>query len=264
MYTGIAIYGTDPSQALATLSAGEALFREFGAEVTEASYLEFVLLDGERTVDGRELPPAELSPKISSGIATAFRLDGGSEQGHPPTISFGHNVPTYGGLSLIDAQISRAVYDIREELARFLELIAGRMPFKYAIAYSTDKAFSAYAYAFGVNLLRLFPFEKTWLFVMDLPNRSPGLASYESTKLRMVYPLNVLNPAHLAIRVGELSLKAWIESDPTFGSLRELPRDMWLWSVEEAHLHKVNEACGEAGILLAWHRPIPKPVRKLP
>lgn len=81
----------------------------------------------------------------------------------------------------------------------------------------------------------------------------------------MVYPLNVLNEEHLEIRVNDLSLKEWIGSDSSRGSLKSIPNNMWLWSVKEADLPEVNNACGEAGILLAWQKASAnRPTRKLP
>jgi hypothetical protein len=114
-------------------------------------------------------------------------------------------------------------------------------------------------------LVKIFPFENTSLFTRELPGRVPGSASYERVKLRMIYPLNVLNEEHLGIRINDLSLREWIISDSSRGSLKSIPNDMWLWAVNEMNLAEINNACGEAGILIAWQKaPANRPARKLP
>ncbi|MCU9953854.1 hypothetical protein OEJ37_10840 [Burkholderia sp. BKH01] len=265
MNAGIVIYGTDPTQAASALSMAENLFLRFGGEATRAVFLEFVVQNGERFIDDREASLAELRGKISTGEVTAFQVRNDEEKDGAPAISFGYNVPEYGGLSFIDVQVGKSIYEINKEIEGFLENIAMHMRFKYAIAYDAENSSLAYKYSTGVNLIRIFTFENTSLFTRELPGRVPGSASYEGTKLRMIYPLNVLNETHLEIRVNDLSLKEWIGSDSSRGSLTSIPNNMWLWSVEKADLLEVNNACGEAGILLAWQKaPANRPARKLP
>ncbi len=238
----------------------ENLFIRFGKRMASAGFLKFVARNGEKFIDDQEVPPADLREGISAEKITAFHVCGGDA-----AISFGYNVPAYGGLSFIDAQIDGSIYKIDEEVGRFLENVAVYLNFKYAIAYNADNSSTAYKYSTGVNLVGIFPFENTSLFTRELRGRSPGSASYEGRKLRMVYPLSVLNESHLGIRLNDLSLREWIEADSSRGSLRSIPNNMWLWSVKEADLFEVNSACGEAGILLAWQKaPGNRPARKLP
>ncbi|WP_175962279.1 hypothetical protein [Burkholderia pyrrocinia] len=265
MNTGIVIYGTDPTQAASALSMAENLFLRFGGEVTRAVFLEFIVRNGERFIDDREVSLAELRGKISAGEVTAFQVCNDEEKDGAPDVSFGYNVPEYGGLSFIDVQVGKSIYEINKEIEGFLENIAMHIRFKYAIAYDAENSSAAYKYSTGVNLIRIFPFENTSLFTRELPGRLPGSASYEGAKLRMIYPLNVLNETHLEIRVNDLSLKEWIGSDSSRGSLTSISNNMWLWSVEKADLLEVNSACGEAGILVAWQKaPANRPARKLP
>ncbi|MBN3842232.1 hypothetical protein [Burkholderia sp. Ac-20349] len=265
MYTGIVIYGTDPTQAASALAVARNLFSQFGSKATKVSLLEFVVQNGGRLVGEREVLLADLEEKISGGEATAFQVYNDGESDGAPAISFGYNVPAYGGLSFIDVQIGMSIYEIDEKVEAFAKIVATHMSFKYAIAYGTESASIAYKYSTGVNLIRIFPFENTSLFTRDLPGRSPGTASYERGTLRMVYPLNVLNGEHMEIRVGDLSLKEWIRSDSSRGSLESISNNMWLWSVKETDLPGVNHACGESGILLAWQKaPVNRPLRKLP
>ncbi|WP_240202635.1 hypothetical protein [Burkholderia sp. LMG 13014] len=265
MHTGIVFYGTDPAQAASALAAARNLFSRFGREATNAFFWEFVVRNGERFVGEHEVLPADLEGRISVGEATAFQVYNDGERDGASAISFSYNAPAYGGLSFIDVQIGMSIHEIDEKVAEFLKNVAMLMSFKYAIAYGAENASIATKYATGVNLNRIFPFESTSLFTRDLPGRSPGTASYERGKLRMVYPLNVLNEEHVEIRVDDLSLKEWIRSDASRGSLESISNSMWLWSVKETELFGVNNACGESGILLAWQKaPVNKPLRKLP
>ncbi|MBR8295054.1 hypothetical protein KDW63_12780 [Burkholderia cenocepacia] len=265
MSTGIVIYGTDPRQIVSALELAEGLFHQFGSEATRAIFLEFVVRGGERTIDDHETSLSDLRAKILNGEVSAFQVFNDGKTGGAPAISFGHNVPEFGGLSFIDVQIERAVREIDGEIEKFLEDVVGRLSCKYAIAYDAEKSSIAYKYSTGVNLVRIFPFENTSLFTRELPGRVPGSASYEREKLRMIYPLNVLNENHLEIRINDLSLREWIISDSSRGSLKGIPNNMWLWTVKETDLVEVNNACGEAGVLLAWQKaPANKPARKLP
>ena len=265
MSTGIVIYGTDPAQTASALEVAESLFLQFGEEATRAIFMEFVVRDGERIIDDHETSLSDLRAKISTGEVTAFQVCSDGKKGLAPIISFGCNVPEFGGLSFVDVQIERPVCAINEKIEIFLKNVASHLSCKYAIAYDAEKSSIAYKYSTGVNLVRIFPFENTSLFTRELPGRVPGSASYEGVKLRMIYPLNVLNEEHLEIRVDDLSLREWITSDLSRGSLKSIPNNMWLWSVKEMDLTEVNNACGEAGILLAWQKvPANKPVRKLP
>ncbi|MBR8183477.1 hypothetical protein [Burkholderia ambifaria] len=265
MSTGIVIYGTDPAQTESALEVAESLFLQFGEEVSRAIFLKFVVRDGERTIDDHEISLSDLKGKIAAGEVTAFRAFGNGEKEGGPDISFGCNVPEFGGLSFVDVQIDKSVCEMNEKIEAILESVAAHLSCKYVIVYDAEKSSVAYKYSTGVNLVKIFPFENTSLFTKELPGRVPGSASYERAKLRMIYPLNVLNEGHLGIRIYDLSLREWIMSDSSRGSLKSLPNNMWLWTVNEINLAEVNNACGEAGILIAWQKaPGNRPARKLP
>ncbi|MDR6497819.1 hypothetical protein J2785_000962 [Burkholderia ambifaria] len=265
MNAGIAIYGTDPTQAASALSMAESIFLQFGGEATEAFFWKFAVRNCGRFVEDHETSLTELRAKILDGEVTAFQVCNDEERGCALAISFGYNVPEFSGLSFVDVQIARSILEINKEVEIFFENFAACMSFKYAIVYDAVSSSAACKYSTGVNLIRIFPFENTSLFTRDLPGRVPGSASYEAVKLRMIYPLNVLNEKHLGIRVNDLSLREWIRSDSSRGRLKSLPNRMWLWSVKEIDLLEVNNACGEAGILLAWQKaPANRPTRKLP
>jgi hypothetical protein len=62
-----------------------------------------------------------------------------------------------------------------------------------------------------------------------------------------------------------MPLKEWILSTKEHGSLEALEHGIWAWEVEEQYLEPINQACGNAGILISWKAPRPvKAARKLP
>lgn len=265
MSTGIVIYGTDSTRAAVVLEMAESLFRQLGEKVAGATFMEFVDRDGARIIENHEVCLNDLRKCISNGIVVAFQIWGDGKSAEVPVVSFGCNARKFGGLSFLDVQIEGSVYEIKNDIERFLENFVIRSDCKYAIAYDAKDSSTAYKYSTGINLVRIFPFENTSFFTRELPGRVPGTASYERVKLRMIYPLNLLNEEHLKTRVGDLSLRQWILADSSRGSLRSIPSKMWLWSVKEKDLAEINNACGEAGILIAWQKASAnKPVRKLP
>lgn len=71
--------------------------------------------------------------------------------------------------------------------------------------------------------------------------------------LRDVFPLNFLNPHHLAMQVKGQSLKDWIEADPKRGSLRPLIEGkLWTWSVPENRIQAIRKVLGPARLLISW------------
>lgn len=158
MNAGIVIYGTDPTQAASALSMAESLFLQFGGEATKAFFWDFAVRNGERYIEDHEASIAELRAKIFDGEVTAFQVRNDEERGCDLAISFGYNVPEFGGLSFVDVQIARSIFGINKEVEIFLEKFAACMSFKYAIVYDAESSSAAYKYSNGVNLIRIFPF----------------------------------------------------------------------------------------------------------
>ncbi|HEM7800940.1 MULTISPECIES: hypothetical protein [Burkholderia] len=265
MSTGIAIYGIDPTRVAAILEIAESLFRRLGEEVSEVIFIEFGARDGAKIIEDHKISISDLRKGVSDGGIVAFQICSNGKDGGVPVISLGCNNQKFGGISFVDVQIEEPIYKIRAEIERFFENFVARLGCKYAIAYDAKDSSTAYKYSTGVNLIRIFPFENTSLFTRELPGRAPGAASYERVMLRMIYPLNVLNEEHLEIRVGDLSLREWITADSCRGYLKSISNGMWLWSLKETDLAEINNACGEAGILIAWKKAsTDRAVRKLP
>lgn len=71
--------------------------------------------------------------------------------------------------------------------------------------------------------------------------------------LRDIYPLNFLNPRHLAMSVKGQSLREWIESDPKRGVLKPLiDGKLWSWSVPENRIPAIRKVLGPQRLLIAW------------
>jgi hypothetical protein len=71
--------------------------------------------------------------------------------------------------------------------------------------------------------------------------------------LRDIYPLNFLNPHHLAMQVKGQPLKDWIESDPKRGSLKPLIEGkLWTWAVPENRIQALRKVLGPERLLISW------------
>lgn len=71
--------------------------------------------------------------------------------------------------------------------------------------------------------------------------------------LRDIYPLNFLNPRHLAMSVKGQPLKDWIESDPKRGVLKPLiAGKLWSWSVPAKRIPAIRKVLGPQRLLISW------------
>jgi len=74
-----------------------------------------------------------------------------------------------------------------------------------------------------------------------------------SDLLRDIYPLNFLNPHHLAMQVKDQSLKDWIEADPKRGGLKPLIEGkLWTWQVPENRIASIRKVLGPERLLISW------------
>ena len=70
---------------------------------------------------------------------------------------------------------------------------------------------------------------------------------------RDIYPLNFINPHHLAMQIKGQSLKDWIKGDPKRGSLRPLIDDrLWVWQVPENRIASIRKVLGPQRLLVSW------------
>lgn len=74
-----------------------------------------------------------------------------------------------------------------------------------------------------------------------------------SDLLRDVFPLNFLNPHHLAMQAKGRSLKDWIEADPKRGTLKPLIEGkLWTWTVPENRIPALRKVLGPERLLISW------------
>ncbi|MCG8710961.1 hypothetical protein JHU04_004283 [Brenneria sp. 4F2] len=206
----------------------------------------------------------ELKKIIKNHEAIAFRLYSEQENSQPWLASFGYMTTEFSGFNYIDAQYP-SLADESEAINNLFGSLAENTPYPYGIKYFSDKITKALYYATGDNMHNIYKYENASLFKRECPGRFKGQARYRHVMLRMVYPLNVINHHHLDIVIENISLKEWISSNEKHGTLEELNNDLWLWTVDNAEIDKINESLGKAGALISW-KPldIKKSTRKLP
>lgn len=74
-----------------------------------------------------------------------------------------------------------------------------------------------------------------------------------SNYLRDIYPLNFLNPRHLAMRVKGQTLKTWIEAAPRRGSIKPLIEGkLWVWQVPDKRIQAIRRVLGPERLLITW------------
>jgi hypothetical protein len=143
------------------------------------------------------------------------------------------------------------------EISSFVKKLLTIAAFKYGIVFEMVYAYSPNGYAFGGIIDKRsnqYPrdFEKDDLIRkwMDI-YASPGKA-YRTGLLRDVYPHNILVDTHLNERVGHMTLDAWIQRDPTRGTLEKITDTHYLWSINPADIPPIQEALQDAGLLLCY------------
>lgn len=88
---------------------------------------------------------------------------------------------------------------------------------------------------------------------MHARHESKHLGLQLSHYLRDIYPLNFINPHHLAMQVQGQSLKDWIEADPKCGSLKPLiENQLWVWQVPDNRIDSVRKVLGKERLLISW------------
>lgn len=70
--------------------------------------------------------------------------------------------------------------------------------------------------------------------------------------LREVYPYQILSLVHLSYRMGEMTLREWIESSEDNGVLRDFTHKRWLWEIPENKLNAVRRALAKNNLLTLY------------
>ncbi|MCX8957465.1 hypothetical protein [Erwinia psidii] len=265
MYTAIAIYGTDSILPEKALFLGRAFFRYVNLPITNTGYYKY-LSNGDHEGDHEIINVSvdELENKINNKNATSFRLYSEKKGCSPWLASFGYTTNDFGGFFHLDAQYPNKLQSY-DEIIDFIEELSNTVNLTYGIVYSCDKMNKAFYYAAGNNLANIYPYENSSLFKKDTPGRYHGQESYKKNKLRMAYPLNIMNENHLLIDVNGLALREWILEDKNHGTLEKLSNGAWLWKIESSIIDSVNKYLGDCGVLISWkNSPTKIAPRKIP
>ncbi|MCL5802139.1 MAG: hypothetical protein M1283_06490 [Gammaproteobacteria bacterium] len=70
--------------------------------------------------------------------------------------------------------------------------------------------------------------------------------------LRDVFPINFLSGDHLRRNMGSRTLKEWINSNPTHGTLTNLNEEIWVWEIEKRQIAAIREAMTRENMLIAY------------
>lgn len=265
MCTALAMYDTSEVTPMEACNAGESFFDAIGARITTAGYYKYINGVSGLDIDLIEISLSDLKSKITSEEVTAFRLYSQQTGYSPWFASFGYMTDEFGGFHHIDAQCAVPIDGIYENFIGFVEDVSKNFWYPYGIVYAAPKVADAFYYAEGENLIKLFPYEDARIFNKETPGRFKGKVRYRGDMLRMVYPCNMINEKHLCIKIQGMTLGEWIVNEQGRGSLRKIYKDLWLWEVGKDDMDRVNQCCGDAGILLAWKSPARvKPSRALP
>lgn len=267
MITGIAIYDTENINANEALNIGLSFFEAIGVSVNAATYYKF-LKDGDHKGDHElsDISLKHLQENVLTGSCDAFWLYHERKGSTPWYAAFSRETGAYGSFPHLTAFCELSLEEVYVPLTSWLADVAKRYPrFSYGIMYSTAEMTDAYYYAAGNNGATLFPYENGFAFNKETPGIYKGKGRYSGEMLRMIYPCNLVNSHHLQLDIDGVNLGEWIRDNEQRGKLTKLGEDLWLWEVEPAYLDLVNQACGEAGHLLAWKPLLPKKSkRKLP
>lgn len=74
---------------------------------------------------------------------------------------------------------------------------------------------------------------------------------YKTGLLRDIYPINFLSQAHFVQVIDGQPLKAWIESSPNHGELKQLAENLWSWWIPEEKISAIREKFIPTGLLLS-------------
>ncbi|MEK5162385.1 hypothetical protein NYE69_08600 [Paenibacillus sp. FSL R5-0527] len=266
MCTGIALYDTEHISPAIAFEIGRSFFEAIGVPVTGGSYYEYLIPgDHEGDHDLVEVSLDRLKEKIFAGEADSFWLYCERKGSVPWHAAFSRQTGGFGSFPHLAAMCEFPPDGVYIKLTDWLKDVAERAQVPYGVLYAAGKMTNTYYYAGGDNGTALFPYENGFAFKHETPGLYNGEGRYVDQMLRMVYPCNLLNSRHLNMVIDGVRLEDWITGSQERGLLTRIGNDQWMWEVGEERLDSVNQACGEAGLLVAWKSRQPKKtVRKLP
>jgi hypothetical protein len=146
------------------------------------------------------------------------------------------------------------------DLVEFIGSVAGAGNVEYGFKCSIpSRRLDAYIYSDAQALFVPFiKYENPDLWMTEVPSYlsdTPAKKRYLSGMMRLVYECNFITEKHLLMPILNRRLMDWIREDSFRGSLSQVSDKLWAWSVKKESLFDVNQACAEAGLLIAWQAP---------
>lgn len=249
--TGFCLYdwkNTSPEQLL---QIADCLLNAFALAPKSVSFAVKTLPDTKgETLHLKRMPwKAFISSQIRSA-QDGFSVERSGSVGKPAaslTITYG----IFDDLPRISFVTETGSDNIPSELKAVIPQLAALAAPIYGFAFGAQTTFAASGYIRAFNGPNLFKNENQALFQQDYRLNRPG-KTYRGQRLRMVYPLNILNDTHLSISIGGGTLKDFISQGPENGKLSPLPGELHLWTVDTLMLQRLNDALGAAGALISW------------
>lgn len=259
----LAIYGIEENSPKQIYELGLIFFKVLGLKITAACYYKYREDRSEEDLDLVDISLSDLKLAIDAGSATSFRLYHESSDGILWDAGFGYSTEDFGGFYHIDAQGLSSCLN-QEKFLEFASEFLKSGSMDYAIFYPADDVADAFSYAAGTNFVSVYSYESPELFCKET-SLFEGLECYKKEKLRMVYSANIVSDAHLEQQVGGCSLREWILSDASHGSLKQNSSNLWFWTVNDQNLERINNELGAQGILISWEPPrLSRKPRRIP
>jgi hypothetical protein len=256
MYSGIVLYNTENISPNIALEFAETLFSALNTPITEASYIKPIIRKTYSDFNFVNISLKGLKRKINLQEATAF--DVLNVLADTCYLRLVYYTEEFGGRNDIYILYNNKL-DHDGIVLELMKNFARQNYFSYGIKYSNCKDINrATEYAGGFNFTIVYPYEKYHFDEKKLD---------DNKRLRMIYTANIINCYHLEIGVDNTTLKDWILSNTSHGTLEELSDKLWLWQVPENELDNINNFLGQLGLLISWKLPTPdpeKPKRRLP
>ncbi|OCG44718.1 hypothetical protein A9G35_07765 [Gilliamella sp. Choc5-1] len=256
MYSGIVLYNTENISPNIALEFAETLFSALNTPITEASYVKPVIRKAYSDFKFAKISLKKLKRKINLEEVIAFDLL--NELDNICRLQFVYNTDKFGRTNNIYILYDNKL-DHDGSILELMKNFARQNYFAYGIKYSKCKSTNnATEYAGGFNFATIYPYEKYHFDEKKLDGNK---------RLRMIYTANIINCYHLEIGVDNTTLKDWILSNISHGTLEKLSDKLWLWQGPENELDNINYFLGQLGLLISWELPTPepeKPRRRLP
>jgi hypothetical protein len=247
------IYGISGKFGPSALDEGRKLFGEFDLHLSEVLRYRETPPDGAgENIHLVETNLVELDEELAALGDETFYLYDTSSKEKPWRASYSVHSSRYGSFPHIQGQLPGTLGGYPSALSNFLSRLTETIPYRYAIAFDVLSASLASNYCLGEGVTGVFPYENVFAFSQEQPGRFGGKERYLRDRLRMVYPVNVLNDDHLSQRVGDSTLGEFASNH---GVLTKFPLDLSLWVVAPNHIDEINQQVGEAGLSISWRRP---------